>query len=203
MKILAFGAHPDDVEVGAGGTLAKLSQDGHEVKIVVTTVPNKRDVRIPESQDAARILGAQLTMLDLPPTEVKNDRPMVKRLDEMISDYQPDIVLTHWHHDSHQDHQALSLAVLAACRKNRCSVYMYEQTIPGGIVPFPFQAHVFIDISTTIDRKLDSVRAHASQLAVNRDWWQYGIKGRAANWGYMINAEYAEAFSCVKVINKL
>lgn len=203
MRILAFGAHPDDIEIGAGGTLAKYARGGHDVQMVVTTIPNKREVRGPECHAAATVLGAGLTMLDLPPDLVKNDRSLVKQLDAIIGDHRPDVILTHWHHDSHQDHQALSLAVLAACRKNKCSVYMYEQTIPGGIVPFPFQAHVFIDISTTIDIKIDSIRSHQSQVEANGDWWEYGVRGRAANWGYMINTEFAEAFSCVKVINTL
>jgi LmbE family N-acetylglucosaminyl deacetylase len=80
---------------------------------------------------------------------------------------------------------------------------MYEQTIPGGVVPYAFQPQLFIDITDTIDSKIKSVLAHESQVISNGEWWEYGIKGRAMYRGYQIHKKYAEAFEVVKDIKMI
>lgn len=203
MKVLAFGAHPDDIEVGMGGTIVQYAKNKYNVLMVVATVPNKKEVRQKESENAAKILGAELIILDIKPDEMIFSRELVRGFDEVIRKYSPDIVYTHWNHDSHQDHVAVANAVIASTRKNNCSLYMYEQTIPGGIVPYGFRMQSFVDISETIDTKIDSVTAHKSQVGINGEWWLYGIKGRAMYRGYQINVNYAEAFEVVKEIKRI
>lgn len=202
MKILAFGAHPDDIEVGAGGTLIKCARQGHQVQFVIACVPNREELRVQEAKRAAEFVGADLLMLNLDPDALQFNRALVRVLDQIIEKHDPDIILTQWYHDSHQDHQTLSRGVIAASRENRCSLYMYEQTIPGGIVPVSFRPQLFTDISDVMDDKVKSILCHESQAHANRDWWRYGIQGRAASWGYMINVNYAEVFECVKVIDR-
>lgn len=170
MKVLACGAHPDDVDVGMGGTIAKYSQKKHDVLIVVATVPNIGEVRWEEAEDAAQILGAELITLGIDPDKMVFSRELVRRFDEVVKDYSPDVIYTHWNHDSHQDHVAVANAVISSARKNSCSLYMYEQTIPGGIVPYAFRTQLFVDISDTIHVKLESIRAHKSQIEVNGEW---------------------------------
>jgi len=203
MRVLAFGAHPDDIEVGMGGTIARYSKNKHDVIMVIATIPNKKKIRRKEAENAAEILGAELLILDIDPNRMIFSRELVRRLDEVIQEYSPDIVYTHWNHDSHQDHVAVANAVIAATRKNNCSLYMYEQTIPGGIVPYGFRAQSFVDISEVIDTKIDSIMAHESQVGTNGEWWIYGVKGRAMYRGYQINVKYAEAFEVVKEIKKI
>lgn len=203
MRVLAFGAHPDDLEVGMGGTIAQYSKKGHEVFMVITTSPNKKEIRCKESKKAAEILGSKLEFLDVTPVDIGLARDLVNKYDEIIKDFSPNVVYTHWNHDSHQDHVAVSNAVIASARKNNFSLYMYEQTIPGGIVPFGFKPQLFIDISDTIDTKICSVFAHESQVDINGEWWQYGIKGRAMYRGYQIYKKYAEAFEVVKEIKEI
>lgn len=200
MRIMAFGAHPDDIEIGMGGTLAKYSRNDHDVTMVVATIPNNRAVRKNEAKTAARVLGANLDILDIDPEKMIFSRELVRILDEVIRDYSPDVVYTHWDHDSHQDHIFLSKATIASTRKNDCSLYMYEQTIPGGIVPSGFNTQAFVDISEDIVIKKDSIMAHKSQVGLNGEWWIYGIEGRAMYHGYQINVKYAEAFEVVKEI---
>jgi LmbE family N-acetylglucosaminyl deacetylase len=200
MNVLVIGAHPDDLEVGMGGTIAKYSQKGHDVLMIVTTSPNNKDRRHEESIKSAEMLGAQLEFLDILPNELVFSRELVRKYDAVVKDFKPDVIYTHWNHDSHQDHIAVSNAVIASSRKNSCSLYMYEQTIPGGVVPYAFQPQLFVDVTDTIDKKIESVRSHKSQVDANGEWWEYGIKGRAMYRGYQIHKKYAEAFEVVKDI---
>jgi LmbE family N-acetylglucosaminyl deacetylase len=200
MKVLVFAAHPDDAEVGCGGTIAKYASEGHAVRIVTTVVPSQHEVRLEESRTAARILGAEHECLDIPPDDMVFTRAIVRKFDEAIAAFGPDLILTHWNQDSHNDHQVVASATVAAARKNSCSVYMYEQTIPGGITSRSFRAQKYIDITPTIEKKIDSIKAHLSQMNNNGDWWLYGIRGRAQYRGFQIRKRYAEAFEVIKDI---
>ena len=203
MKILALGAHPDDIEIGVGGTLIKYAKAGADVLAVVIMLPMMDAGRRRESENAAGIMGVRLEILEPDSDQLHFNRQLVGIFDALLERGKPDIIFTHWNHDSHQDHNAVSKSVLAAARANRCSLYMYEQTIPGGIVPDAFQPQLFIDISDEIDTKMASIRAHKSQFEKNGEWWEYGIKGRAQYRGYQMNTKYAEAFEIVKQINRL
>ncbi len=204
MKVLAFGAHPDDIEVGMGGTIAKYAEKKHDVTMVVATLTsNIKNVRKIESENAARVLGGELIILDIEPEALTFSRRLVQEFDRIIQDCNPDVIYTQWIHDSHQDHVALANTVIASARKNHSAVYMYEQTIPGGIVPYGFKAQMFVDISDVIDIKTNSIMAHKSQVELNDEWWLYGVKGRAMYRGYQINTKYAEAFEVVKEIKEI
>lgn len=200
MKVLAFGAHPDDLEIGMGGTIARYVARGHEVLMVIATVPNRRDERIPEAEAAAAILGADLVVMDVAPDDLVFGRQMVRRFDQVLNGFSPDVVYTHSNKDSHQDHASVTNAVIASTRKNDCSVYMYEQTIPGGIGPEAFHGQYFVDVSACIGQKLDAIMAHRTQLDTYGDWWLEGIKGRAMYHGFKINVKYAEVFEVIKQI---
>ncbi len=200
MKVLAFGAHPDDLEIGMGGTIARYTTRGHEVLMVVATVPNRREERVREAEEAASILGADLVVMDVVPDELVFSRQLVRKFDQIYSGFGPDVVYTHSNNDSHQDHAAVTNAVIATTRKNDCSLYMYEQTIPGGIGPKPFRGQYYVDVSDTIMMKLDSIMAHRTQLDTYGPWWLEGVKGRAMYYGFKINVKYAEIFEVIKDI---
>lgn len=203
MRVLIFGAHPDDIEIGVGGTAAKYVKNGHEVLGVVVTVPNNKDTRKKEAEQAAKILGIELMNLDIDPNELSYSRRLVRKFDSIISSYNPDIIFTHWHHDSHQDHVSISKATVGATRKNKCPVYMYEQNIPGGIVPHGFRAQMYVDISSEIDLKIESTLAHVSQVKEDKKNWISGIEGRASYRGFQLGVDYAEAFEVIKDILKI
>ncbi len=201
MRVLVFGAHPDDMEIGMGGTIAKHVHLGDEVLMVVASLPSQRERRREEARRGAEILGAGLILLDIPPEELECSRRVIREFDRILEGFCPDLIYTHWDQDSHQDHNAVSRAVMAAARKNRSSLLMYEQTIPGGIVPGGFKAQSFVDISDFIEVKIASILAHASQHEINGgDLWLQGVKGRAMYRGYQINVRYAEAFEVIKEI---
>jgi LmbE family N-acetylglucosaminyl deacetylase len=198
---VAFGAHPDDIEIGMGGTIARHASAGDHVVMVIATIPNNREVRREEAERAAGVLGADLEILDLPLDDLSHSRSVVKRFDKLLEATTPDVIYTHWNMDSHQDHNAVSLATITASRDNRCAVLMYEQTIPGGIVPWAFRAQCYVDISPYMPMKMESIAMHKSQVRANGDLWVQGVKGRAMYRGYQINVEYAESFEVVKSID--
>ena len=201
MRIIVFGAHPDDMEIGMGGTIAKHVEAGDDLLMVVATVPSQRELRTQEARAGAEVLGARLEILDIPPDDLGVNRRTIREFDRLLTSVDPHLVYTHWDQDSHQDHNAVSRAILAAGRRNRCSVLMYEQTIPGGVTPGGFKAQSFVDITDYIDRKCRSILVHRTQIDQNGgDWWLDGVRGRAMYRGYQMNARFGEAFEVVKEI---
>jgi N-acetylglucosamine malate deacetylase 1 len=200
-RILVFGAHPDDIELGVGGTLARYMKEGVAIKMVVVTMPSA--LREKECQEAAKILGAELEMLHIAQDDLIYVRNLVKLFDTIITGFNPTEIYTHWTCDSHQEHRYVSQAVIAATRKNDCSVYMYEQTLPSGLTEGEFNAQLFIDISDYLDHKIESVLKNESQYMPNRgESWVEAITGRCAYRGYQIGVKYAEAFEIIKEIRK-
>lgn len=198
--ILVLGAHPDDVEIGMAGTICRLVANGHEVISCIAAIPNNREQRLREANDAARILGIKdVVVLPVKTDQLGYNRQSIGAIDSVIKSYNPHSVFTHWIEDSHQDHVNVTRCVVAATRKNEFNVYMYEQTIPGGITPAAFRAQYLIDVSNFVDKKMEAIRAHRSQLEHNGDWWSEGIRGRAMYRGYQIQAKYAEAFEVIKI----
>jgi LmbE family N-acetylglucosaminyl deacetylase len=201
MRVLAFGAHPDDIEIGMGGTIARHASAGDRVVMAIAVIPNNREARRREAERAADVLGAELMILDLPPLELHHTRTVIKKFDQVLDKVAPDVLYTHWNSDSHQDHVAVSMATISAARENRCALLMYEQTIPGGVVPWGFRAQSYVDITSYMPIKMESIAQHKSQVRANGDLWVQGVRGRAMYRGYQVNAEYAEAFEVVKALD--
>lgn len=202
MRILVFGAHPDDVEIGMGATIKRFTDAGCKVLIVIVSVPNQRDLRFKEAENAARILGSQVKILDIEPASLKQIRPLVRIFDKIIEEFKPHKVFTHWIYDSHQDHVDVTTAVIATSRKNQFDLYMYEITMPGGITPYAFNEQLFIDVTKHFNYKLKAIKAHKSQITSNGENWIGGLEGRARAQGHKIGVKYAEVFEIVKEIRK-
>ena len=210
--VLVIGAHPDDCEIGVAGTIAAYSQRGYRVVAVNLRVPGsagdgdgngeKRRRQI-EGEKAAALVGAESVTLNLSRDEIHPGVKLVSKFDEFLADLQPSVVFTHWHGDSHPEHVATTKAVLAATRKNRCSVYMYEVTLPGGLTPEPFIVQKLIDISDTIDAKMAALKCYDTQLEAYGETWLEAIKGRAAFRGFQLGCRYAEAFQIVKDVTPI
>ena len=199
--ILLFGGHPDDIEIGMGGTAKKLSAGGREVvACIAATVPKQAALRKKEAARAAQILGIKtLIFLPVPFKKFGFNRETVGALDTLITRVAPSAVFTHSLGDSHQDHLALTNAVLSAARRNDFSVFLYEQIIPGGITPTPFRPHFFVDISSHIEDKIRAIEAHKSQVKKYGAGWLEGIRGKAHYRGNQIQTRFAEAFEAVKI----
>jgi LmbE family N-acetylglucosaminyl deacetylase len=202
--ILVFGAHPDDLEIGMGGTIAKLSGLGYEVQPVIATLPNfvksdTKEGRKSESLLAAKVMGCKPPVfLDLSPDEMVFGRKFITLVDSLVTKYKPESVFTQWYGDSHQDHQILTKSVISACRDQN-NLFMYETTIPGGITESSFRPQLFVDITQTIDVKKNALECFQSQFIRCGEIWIPAILGRCSFRGYQINSKYAEAFEVVKV----
>ena len=202
--IIAFGAHPDDLEIGMGGTIAKLSAMGYIVQPIIATLPNfiKSDTKVgrkSESILAAKVMECKSPIfLDLSPEQMVFGRKLVTLIDSLITEHKPDSVFTQWYGDSHQDHQILTSSVISACR-NQNNLFMYETTIPGGITENSFRPQLFVDITETIDIKKNALECFQSQFNRCGEIWIPAVIGRCSYRGYQVDAKYAEAFEVVKV----
>jgi LmbE family N-acetylglucosaminyl deacetylase len=202
--IIAFGAHPDDLEIGMGGTIAKLSAMGYNVQPVIATLPNfvksdTKEGRKSESMLSAKVMGCKSPIfLDLSSEQMVFGRKLVTLIDSLITEHKPDSVFTQWHGDSHQDHQILTSSVISACR-NQNNLFMYETTIPGGITQNSFRPQLFVDITETIDIKKNALECFQSQFIRCGEIWIPAVIGRCSFRGYQVDAKYAEAFEVVKV----
>ena len=162
MKVLAIGAHPDDVELGCGGALALFKKNGHDVSVLVLTrgeASGDPVVRENECKLAASIIGVdRLYFGNIADTGITDGLETIRIIENTIDTIAPDFVFTHSSKDSHQDHRNTCLASLSAAR-NASRVLLYES--PAALQDFSPQA--FIDISQTMNCKLKAVEAFNSQ----------------------------------------
>jgi LmbE family N-acetylglucosaminyl deacetylase len=164
-RVLAFGAHPDDLEVGAGGLLARLSDEGARVTMVVVSIPNHTEQRRAEAMAAAAVLDADLFVLEEKPCRVE-DIPMhelVRRMDTIVGDVRPDLVVTHAANDLHWDHGLVNRATVSALRRTPCDLFGYMSSPEMNAQSRGF-GNCFADISQHVEAKLAAIACHKSQL---------------------------------------
>jgi LmbE family N-acetylglucosaminyl deacetylase len=163
MRILAIGAHPDDVEFGCGGTLFKYGRQGHELYLLVMTDGSGGGdpaVRRREQERSAEILRVRKVFWsDYRDTALPVDQELIRRLEEVIGGVQPDFIFVHHQDDTHQDHRHLSTCTVTATRYTR-NVLFYE-----GPTTQNFSPSVFVDIDSALASKIESLEAHASQVS--------------------------------------
>lgn len=209
-NVLAIGAHPDDVEFGCAGTLAKHIKEGDHVTILNMTCSDRmnifheivdaKEIRRKEAEEAAKIIGANLINLDFLDQLVPFDRDSIFAIERVIKKLNVDIIYTHWNGDIHQDHINTLKSVFAAGRYVD-KIFLYEQ------IPYPrvgtifSEANYYVDISEFYVIKERSVMAHESQI--NGKYQQrmlVGMRSLAEFRGSQCNCKYAEAFEAVKQI---
>ncbi len=194
-RVLAIGAHPDDAEYFAGGTLARLADAGAQVALLVCTdgarggrgFENVAQVRTREQADAAKVVGfGSLANLRRPDGALANDDALRADLALAVRQQRPELVLTHdprtlWNvyggraHPGHSDHRAAGQAVLDALYPRAASPHFFpDQLAQPGVEPwYPREVWLFdtatpdlrVDVSSVFARKLDALRAHVSQNA--------------------------------------
>jgi LmbE family N-acetylglucosaminyl deacetylase len=162
MKVLAIGAHPDDVEYGCGGALVRHVQQGDEVYHLVMTdgeCGGDATTRRQEQLDAARIVGVrEVFFAGYPDTRFECNRESIMRIEAWVRQVGPDLVYTHFGEDTHQDHRQVSLAAVPAARSVP-SLLFFE-----GLSAQDFSPTVFVDIGRVIHQKLAALEAHGSQV---------------------------------------
>jgi LmbE family N-acetylglucosaminyl deacetylase len=120
VKVLAIGAHPDDLEYGCAGTLIKHSQRGDEVYMMIVTdgaAGGDPKVRSGEQMEAAKIIGAQDVFFGgYADTEFECHRESIMAIENIVRQVEPDTVYTHFGEDTHQDHRHIARAVVPSAR---------------------------------------------------------------------------------------
>jgi LmbE family N-acetylglucosaminyl deacetylase len=166
VKVLALGAHPDDLEILVYGTLLAWKAAGADLVLAVATdgaaggqhPPDAlRVMRRAEAEAAAALLGVAPRFLDFPDGELLPDRPLIEALRRLVADERPVLVLTHAPNDYHADHRALSAAATHAV--SFAAPLLYADTLGGtGFAP----TH-YVDATPHFAAKCAAIRAHASQ----------------------------------------
>jgi LmbE family N-acetylglucosaminyl deacetylase len=212
MKILAIGSHLDDIELACGGTLAKAVKGGHEVLMLSMTTSEYKNFdgkvlrtsaeALNEGKEAAKIIGAKLEILNFPIKNIAYNGDTVEAIDKVITRFKPDYILTHWIHDTHQDHQNTALASISAARRHP-NILMYEPFPPSGRSYDAFRPQIYSDITDTLNTKIKSLKAHKSQHKKYGQEWIEAVIGRGKMRGFESNYGYAETFELVRMDLKI
>jgi len=199
-KILAIGAHPDDIEFGCGGTLIKYTDKGHRLFLLIMTeggMGAPLGVRAKEQSDSKTILGAEdIFWGGYEDTHLVVDKEMIDKIESVIFQVKPDFIFCNFLDDTHQDHRHLAQATMSATRYIR-NVLFYEGPTTQNFVP-----HVFVDISDTLDRKIKALEAHRSQVSKTsiEDLTIVELARSSANFrGIQGRVKYAEAFHSLRL----
>lgn len=203
VDILAFGTHPDDVEFGCGGILAKASAEGLSVVIIDLTLGQKGtngnpELRKAEGEAAALVIGAKRFYLDFIDCEIFDSYEGRLKLVKVIREHQPKLVLAPvWNGErNHPDHLACGLMARYACRYARFAKILPEQPIHfvNGILHYLPHAgketDFIVDISAHVEAWKRMMDAHHSQM-LTLPYADKALKN-AANYGAMIDRPYAQ-----------
>lgn len=222
LDILAFGAHPDDVEISAGGTIARQAALGNKVGIIDLTkgemgTRGTPDIRLKEAAAAADALGAVVREnLGFRDGFFANDEAHQLAVIQKIRKYRPEIVLTNAPTDRHPDHgrgaELLRVAsFLAGLRKINTlddagnTQEAYRPSLVLQYIQFQsIEPTIIMDISGYMEQKMDSIRAHASQFydpnskepatVISSKGFFDSIRYRAEDLGRLIGVAHGEGF---------
>jgi LmbE family N-acetylglucosaminyl deacetylase len=211
-NILAIGAHPDDVEIGCGGTVAKHVLNGDKVTVLVMTKPpyTYYDGRVLRSEmegkmeemNAAKVLGVELINLGFDSKKVSYSAKTIEAINEIIDKYKIDLIYTHWYHDTHQDHRRTTQSVLSAGRYVK-NILMYEPEYPAGRSYSGFRNQYYVDITSTFEIKMEALKQHKSQIKKYGSDFLEAVEARARHRGYEIGSKYAECFEVVRLLGDI
>ena len=218
---LAVYAHPDDADVGCGGTLALWAARGSEVHLVVCTDGGRgtRDVGTPPEDLAARrseelAAAAQIVglhshrVLGAADGELDRRAGFVSELVALVRSLQPDVVLGHdptavffgQDYFNHRDHRAAGWALLDALSPSAALPHYFPEAGPPHQVSTVYlsgtlEPDVWVDISETVEVKASAVECHRSQFAdAEAGWAGDAVRRRAAEEGRRAGVAHAEGF---------
>jgi len=195
-RVLAIGAHPDDVEIGCGGALAKHHADYDLLHILTLSrgaAGGDVNIRAVEAHNAAALIGARLEMANLRDTYITDGAETISIIEAAIRELQATHVYTHSLEDTHQDHRAVHTASLVAAR-GVPNVYCYQT--PSSTVEF--KPHRFVDITHHIEKKIDLIGAYKSQVDRMESIQPDVIVSTARYWGRFAGYVLAEPMRIVR-----
>ena len=202
-NILAVGAHPDDIELGCGGTIAKHLELGDNVYLIIMTngengshVKDRSECL--KSLERMGVKGENVIFGNFPDGNIRDNMETVSFIESLIKKFNITKVYTHNLNDRHQDHRNCSNAVSSAARSIH-EILFFE----GPSTRVSFEPHYFIEISERhLKKKIDSLRVYKTQLAkndiLNLEW----VKNLARVNGMKCNSKYSEAFEINHILRK-
>ncbi|KPA15154.1 N-acetylglucosaminyl phosphatidylinositol deacetylase [Candidatus Magnetomorum sp. HK-1] len=207
MNVLGVGAHYDDIELGCSGTLIKHVQKGDNVIMLVITdsgysnpkgeIIRDVDIASAESKKAAKLIGAKLMCLNYKTFMVPFDDDLGKIILDIIEDSKIDIIYSHWVGDIHRDHQYAGRTTLMAGRHVPCFL-MYRSNFYD--TEQQFKGNFYSDISNVMEKKIEVIKSHKSELDRVRHKWLSFFTKQHENDGQKIGVKYAECFEVVRYI---
>jgi LmbE family N-acetylglucosaminyl deacetylase len=204
MNVLAIGAHPDDIEFGCGGTLIKYAQGGHNVHMFVLTdgsFGGDTEIRRNEQRESAKFIGVkELFWGNYRDTELVCSRELILKVEEILQKVSPDVVFFNFWADVHQDHRAAAQAAVSATRYIKEALFFEVPTTQH------FEPDIFVDIQDVLDRKLQVLKIHNSQVDRTRVENLSIVESAqsCANFrGYQGRVRYAEGFKALRVLKDI
>lgn len=226
LNILAFGAHPDDVELSCGGTIVKMVKTGYKVGVIDITeaelsTRGNVELRKQETKKSAEILKLQVREnLKIQDGQIENNQENRLKVINCIRKYQPDIILAPYFEDRHPDHVHVSNLV------NESNFYSGLNKIKSNYPPYRAKNVIYyyqhlvdkpsfvVDITAEFEKKMEAVKAFTSQFydphskepetyISNKQFFE-SLKTRAQYFGYQIGVEFGEPFfikSAIKIDN--
>ena len=185
MRILAVGCHPDDLEIGCGGTLAKYVKLGHTVIMahmangdmghVIIEPEELRRIRTKEAEEAGKILGAtEVINIDVGDLLVNSfNEELAKRVVDVVRYAKPDMIITHGPEDYMRDHVETGKTVFNASFSSSIPHYVTPNPYYTKIVPIYYMDTLagvnflpteYVDVTDTIEQKIAAVNCHQSQV---------------------------------------
>jgi LmbE family N-acetylglucosaminyl deacetylase len=171
LRVVVFGAHPDDPESGCGGLIALLTKAGHEVIVGYATcyrgerkigTASESAVRRREASAACKVLGAKPHFFDYAHEKLVADDATLEAVSSWLKKVQPDIVVTHWPLDTHPNHHVTSSLVWQSyLRDGSWSLYFFE--VMTGQQTQAFRPELYLDIASVYDVKRKALDCHQSQ----------------------------------------
>lgn len=201
-RVLAIGAHPDDVEIGCAGTLLDHRRRGDRISILTLSrgaVGGDTQSRVAEAVTTASAMGAQLLLGDLPDTEISDGIDTIRLIEGVVRALNPTVVYVHSVHDNHQDHRAVASATVTATRGVR-RVFAYQS--PSATNAFtPTQ---FVAVDDVIQRKVEILELFDSQAGRSYLEPEMVIAG-CRYWARHLaaSARYAEPFEVIRSVGDL
>lgn len=195
-NILAIAAHPDDIEIGCWGTLARYKKDGAKIHHLILSYGEDggdKNERKREQLEVSKKLEAKVIFGNLHSAFLNNNsgRESIKLIEGALKQVKPEIIFTHSLNDRHQDHRLVNQATNSACRNFRGELYYYE----GYSSLRYFQPLMFIDIGEFFPQKIEVLRGFKTQahrFYLNPLLIESIAVFRAAQGGYLGKAEAFE-----------
>jgi LmbE family N-acetylglucosaminyl deacetylase len=199
-RILAIGAHPDDVEIGCAGSLARHRAKGDIVHILTLSRGGGGGdigVRTAEAHNAAKILGASLTLGNIPDGHITEGMETIRIIKEVVDDLEPTHVYTHSFDDTHQDHRAAHAASVIAARTVP-NLYCYD----GASSTVAFVPNRFVEITDFLELKLRVLDAYGSQAGRVPALQPDNVIAAARHWGRFARYALVEPFRILRQVDQ-